>query len=323
MTLRLLLLLFALPASALAAGVLRIPSETAVEGSVITLGEISILDGLDPAQQARLSSFTLGPAAPPSRHRTFSGQALREQIAALEPELVLDVADRVEVHTAYREIQPDYLHERLEQAIRLRMPWAEKNVRFSDWRLPERFAVPVRAQRLVVRFRRDEDFLGRVSAQLALLDASDPKATRVQRGASVQVDVRLPIVVTTRKIRRGEPLGEDSVKLEERELRSLGSGVLTELPQALGVRLKQRLAEGTPLRTSHLASEPLVRRGDTVVVHGGDAGLDVRVEVRALQNGVRGQMIRVENRSTRHRFQVEITGAGNARLRMPHVGSGP
>ena len=324
MALRVLLpLLLALPTLALARGVVRVPSEAAVEGSVITLGEIATLDGLAPEQQAQVSAFTLGPAAAPSRHRVFSGQALRKQLAALGPDLVLDIPDQVRVHTAYREIHPEYLRERLKQALRIRMHWPESAVRFSNWRLPERFAVPMRAQRLVVHFRPAEDFLGRVTAQLELLDASDPKAPRVRRAASVEVDVRAPVVVTTRRLRRGESLGSDAIRLEEREFRLLSRDVITDLPQALGGRLKRSIGEGTPLLFRHLESEPLVRRGDIVVVHAGGPGLDVRVEGRALEHGAHGQVIRVENPISRRKFQAEVTGAGTACLRLSTVGSGP
>ncbi len=324
MVLRILLpLLLALPAAALARGVLQIPSDVAVEGSVITLGEIATLDGIAPGQQARLSAFTLGPAAAPSRYRTFSGQSLREQLAALDPDLVLDVAEKVRVHTAYREIQPDYLRERLEQALRHRMPWPDSSVRLSDWRLPERFAVPLGAQRLVVRFRPGEDFLGRVSVQVMLSDASNPDGSRVQRAASVLVDARAPVVVTTRDLRRGETLTSDMLRIEQRELRLLAADVITELPQALGSRLKRSTAKGVPLRFGQLQAEPLVRRGDVVVVQGGGPGLEVRMEARALEAGARGKLIRLENPTTRRRFQAEIVGSGRAILRTPGVGSRP
>ncbi len=324
MILRILLpLLLALPAAALARGVVQIPADVAVEGSVITLGEIATLDGLAPDQRARMSTFTLGPAAAPSRHRIFSGQSLREQLVALDPDLVFDVADQVRVHTAYRDIRPEYLRERLVQALQLRMLWPTSSTRLSDFRLPERFAVPVRAQRLVVHFRPGEDFLGRVTAKFELLDAGDPDAPRVQRAASVLVDVRLPVVVATRALRRGESLAPDMLRLEERELRHLPVEVISDLPRALGSRLRRSVGEGAPLLFSQLEAEPLVRRGDVVVVQAGGPGLDVRVEARALEAGAEGQLIRVENPTTRRRFQAEVTGSGSARLRTPGVGNRP
>ena len=316
-------LLLAFPSAAFARGVVHLPSDTTVEGSVITLGEIATLDGLAPEAQARFSAITLGPAAAPSRHRTFSGQALRERLAALDPDVVLDVANQVRVHTAYREIQPDSLRKRLEQAVRLRMPWPASSVRLSNWRLPERFAVPIAAQRLVVKFRAGEDFLGHVVAQLTLLDALNPEAARVQRSVSVRVDVRLPVAVASRPLRRGEILAPNMLQLEERELRLLRGDVIHDLPQILGSRLRRRVAEGAPLSLAQLEAEPLVRRGDVVVVESGGPGLDVRIDARALEAGARGQVIRVENPATRRRFQAEVIESGSARLRAPGVGNGP
>jgi flagella basal body P-ring formation protein FlgA len=308
---------------ALAAGVVHIPSDVSVEGQTIMLGQIATLDGLSPEEHAQVSRLGLGPAAAPAQHRTFSGQALREQLSSRVPDVVLDIADQIRVHTAYRDVGPDYLRDRLEQAIRQKMPWPASAVRFSGWRMPEVFAVPVRAQRLVVHFRPGEDFLGRINAQMELLNAADPESPRVRRTGAVQVDVRLPVVVTTRRLRRGETLDSNAIRLEERELRTLPRQVITDLAHAAGHRLKRNLAEHVALLPSHFESEPLVRRGDTVAIQAGGAGLDLRVEARALEHGALGQTIRVENPSSRRRFLAEITGPGSGRLPTPSVGSGP
>jgi flagella basal body P-ring formation protein FlgA len=158
---------------------------------------------------------------------------------------------------------------------------------------------------------------------MELLDAADPESRRVRRTSSVEIDARMPVLVTTRRLRRGETLGPDELRVEEREVRTLPRGTIADLQQVAGHRLKRSLAQGVALLPSYLDSEPLVRRGDTVVIRAGGAGLDLRVEARALEDGGLGQTIRVENRSTRRRFLVEVTAPGSGRLPVPGVGSGP
>ncbi|MFQ5513747.1 MAG: flagellar basal body P-ring formation chaperone FlgA [Myxococcota bacterium] len=326
--LRLPLLLLVLPllwgpTDARAAGIVRIPADVAVEGRSIVLGEIAILDGLNPDQESRVRELTLGPAAPPASHREFSGQALRERLAAINPPLVLDIAERVRVHTAYRDVQPDYLQARFKDAIIRSMPWPSSAVRFSAWRIPERFAVPAHSRRLLVHFRPDEDFLGRVTARLEILDASDPETPHVERAASVRLEVSRPVVVTTRRLRRGEILEPGAIRIEKRNLSSLPRGVLDDSDELLGQRLRRSLAEGSAVRATDLVVEPLLKRGDPVSVQAGRGALELRIEARALEAGGIGDVIRVENPVTRRRFTAKITGRGTARLAPHSVGAGP
>ena len=111
-------------------------------------------------------------------------------------------------------------------------------------------------------------------------------------------------------------------RLEERELGGLPRNVLRDLEHAAGLQLARTLSAGTPLVPGYLRSEPLVKRGDTVVVEAEGPGLSVQLEARALEAGVLGETIRFENRRTRYRFQAEVTGSGRARLHAPGVGSG-
>ncbi len=302
------------------AAVVVIPGDATVEGSEIRLGEIAELRDLDTALRERLATLSLGRAAAPARERVLSGSSLRRRIHAVQPALSVEVPDQVHVRTAYREITPDLIRSHLERAIRHRMPWPAAAVSFSAWRLPEPFAAALPGRRVVVHFRREDSFLRRVHAEIELVGADG--APSIRRSASVLMSVKLPIVVTTTNVHRGELLEADNLRLEERELGGLPRNVLRDIEDATGLQLARALAAGTPLVPGFLRSAPLVKRGDTVVVVADGTGLSVRLEARALEAGGLGETIRFENRRTRYRFQAEVTGSGRARLYTPGVGSG-
>jgi flagella basal body P-ring formation protein FlgA len=318
-----LALLFAVgPARASSEASLVLPAEATVEGPEITLGEIGRFEGLDPEQVELLSGLSLGRAAAPSRQRVFSGSALRRRILDLDPELRVEVASEIRVHTAYREITPEFVRSHLEKAIRHKMPWSDATVSFSHWRLPERFPVPTSAHRVVVHFRAEETFLRRVHAEIELVTPG-AKLPRIRRSGSVNLSVRVPVVVTAVDLRRGALLRPDNLELKVRDLGGLPRNVVRDLDHATGLQLDRGLPAATPLVPGYLRHEPLVKRGDFVSVRAGGLGLSVRLEARALEAGALGEMIRFENPRTRHRFRAEITGPGAARLTMPNVGSGP
>lgn len=322
MRLHLLLLLFlAIPSSAPGRGIVRIDADVTVLGPDITIAEIATLDGLSEREQEFVSELSLGKAAEPARMRNFSGAGISHQLLAVAPNLFLDIAEEVRVHTAYREISGDEIRERFERAIQHRMPWPKEAVRFSRWQTPELVPVPVDAKRLLVRFRPEEDFLGHVAAEFEYVDPNNPQAFSVSRTAAVEVDVRLQVVVTQKRLRRGDILGPENIRLEARDLRALPREILTDVAAVEGHRLAQNLAEGVPVVFRHVVAEQLVKRGDSLLVEAMTPGLEVRIEARALEHGVLGQVIKAENPATRRRFQVEIAGPGRGRMQLPDVGT--
>jgi flagella basal body P-ring formation protein FlgA len=220
-----------------------------------------------------------------------------------------------------RAIEPAWVQARLEEALRRSMPWPLEAAALADWDLPPPFAVPPGATRLLVHFRPGEDFLGRVTAELEFLDLGDAAARRVRRAASVEVAVRLPVVVMRGAARRGDVLAAGALALETRDLRQMPTGVLTETATAVGQRLARNLAAGQVLTRAALDLEPVVERGQNVLVEAGADGLEVRLDARALERGAPGQWIALENPVTRRRFQAEVTGPGSARLGSPAAGS--
>jgi flagella basal body P-ring formation protein FlgA len=173
----------------------------------------------------------------------------------------------------------------------------------------------------VIGFRPGEDFLGRVNATVSFVDPSDEAGGRLERTVSVEMDVRQAIVVAARPLRRGETLDPTAVQLEERELRGLPRGVITELEPVLGKRVSRATGEGAPLLRYSLELERLVRRNDPVMIEANSGGLELKMQARALENGVLGQVIRAENPGSRRRFLIEVTGERQGRVALPGVGA--
>ncbi len=317
-----LLLLTGDPASAEEARVL-VAAEASIEHATIRLGEIASFEGLSEERVTTLSAISFGSAAPPARSRSLSGDAIREKILRADPEVRAVVPPQIRVHTAYRQVRPEDLKRKIERAIRMRMPWDPSTVRLRNWALPAAFAAPAHATRTEIRFRNEEDFLGRVATTLTISDPTDPERGRVVRSATVEVGVRMPIVIAAVALRRGKTIDAESVELEERDLQALPSGVITDLAEIIGKRMAGGVAPGAPIFRRSLQLERLVKRGDRISVEADVPGLELKVVARALETGVLGQTIRVENPISRSRFLVQVTGEREARVPLPGVGDGP
>ncbi|MEE8556404.1 MAG: flagellar basal body P-ring formation chaperone FlgA, partial [Myxococcota bacterium] len=267
-------------------GVVRLAADVSVERSSVTLGEIATLDGMSDSHREVLAALSFGSSAPPGRTRSLSGETIRTTVRRTIPGMRVEVPSEVRVHTAYRKVTRGELRDRFERAIQLRMPWPLESTRFSDWSVPEGLLAPPHAHRTIVRFKPSEDFLGRVAASVSVTDPEDAMAPRLERTLAVTINVRQPVVVIAKQVRRGAILDSSSVRLEERDLRELPRGTLASLDEVVGRRVVRAVGPGSPLLRSSLQLDRLVRRNDRVQVEALMDGLDMQLEARALENGV-------------------------------------
>jgi len=134
----------------------------------------------------------------------------------------------------------------------------------------------------------------------------------------VPAEVRLvrPVLVTRRPLTRGTTLTETDVVLEERDVSGLRKGYLSDPAAVVGLRLERSLRAGYALSTDLVAPPRLVRRGERVTVVARVGGLEVRSHGRALEDGVAGQTIAVENAASSRVVEGVVARAGVVQVRL-------
>ncbi|WP_355660211.1 flagellar basal body P-ring formation chaperone FlgA [Halomonas salifodinae] len=121
--------------------------------------------------------------------------------------------------------------------------------------------------------------------------------------------------VAARQLRPGERLGTDDLRLERGDLSRLPHQAVTEIEAALGLQLTRPVNEGRPLLASMLRAEPLVERRQRVVVEARGQGFRVSREGEALDEGGRGERVRVRL-SGREIIEAEVIGPGRLAVRF-------
>ena len=133
---------------------------------------------------------------------------------------------------------------------------------------------------------------------------------------AVRLEVRSPVVVLTANVRRGEVLTAEHVALRERDTAGIRRGHYNDSDEVLGMRLRRNLGPGSILHPGHLETRRLVQRGQRLrLVAGGDA---VRVSMagEALEDGAKGQRIRVRNLSSGREIEGVVAGGGVVEIRF-------
>ena len=93
--------------------------------------------------------------------------------------------------------------------------------------------------------------------------------------------------------------------------RPTGLPTLSDPTQAIGLAAKRALSEGTELRPTMLKQPVIIKRGDQTVITAGYGGLSVRMTGKALEDGVLGEQIRVQNLSSKRTIQGEVQRDGS------------
>lgn len=133
-------------------------------------------------------------------------------------------------------------------------------------------------------------------------------------GWSTRVTVKLQlwrqVLVAARPLQRGDGVGADDVRSEERDITALGYGYLENLGQTQGRSLGRALAAGSVLTPAALGGRRMVRAGDHVQMIARAGGIEVRAEGVALGSGDNGARLRVRNGSSGRVIDAMVSAPG-------------
>ncbi len=121
--------------------------------------------------------------------------------------------------------------------------------------------MPLCSQQLDASLESPAQPLGRVTVKVRC-EGSAPWTVFVPATVRLFRDV----VVVTRPLKRDNVVDEGDVALRERDVGTLGQGFLTELEQAVGMKMLRPTVIDQVLTPQHLEQAEVVRKGDHVVI---------------------------------------------------------
>ena len=125
----------------------------------------------------------------------------------------------------------------------------------------------------------------------------------------VRLAVFQPVLVAARALPRDSYLAAEDIEIREADTGRLDYGYLVRLDDAVGQRLRRPLSAGEPITPGNLETPAMVLRGQQVVLEARSGGLTVRMAGVAQADGIRGQVIPVENLRSGRRVQAVVRSA--------------
>lgn len=135
-----------------------------------------------------------------------------------------------------------------------------------------------------------------------------------KRIVSARVRVWREVLVTERRLGRHEAIGDGDVRLERREIRTIADEVFGSAGVLEGMRTRRILGEGEIVQTDDVELIPLVRRGEKVMLTVTYGGITVSAMAKALDDGVRGETVRVKNERSGRRLYGVVVAEGLVRV---------
>ncbi|MEI8030212.1 MAG: flagellar basal body P-ring formation chaperone FlgA [Comamonadaceae bacterium] len=124
-------------------------------------------------------------------------------------------------------------------------------------------------------------------------NGSKPWTIYVAIGVKVMADV----VVAAHALAQGKTIEPGDLAVQQADLGTLATAVITEPGQALGRIVTLGVAPGQPLRQDLLRSPPVIQQGQSVTLRAQGAGFKVSATGKAVSNAAEGQVAQVRTAS--------------------------
>lgn len=118
------------------------------------------------------------------------------------------------------------------------------------------------------------------------------------------------VVIAARAVSRGQLLTANDLKNEMHDTSRIHKAYYTDLESLLGMKAKRSIAAGRVLDANLVQRRQLVKRGTSVHILAGEGPLQVRMKGKALDNGARGERVRVRNLSSGREVTGEVIASG-------------
>jgi flagella basal body P-ring formation protein FlgA len=136
---------------------------------------------------------------------------------------------------------------------------------------------------------------------------------RIAARNALRFEVRLyqNVVVAARNLTLHDTLQPDDLRYERLDIGRLSPGFLTNIDKAVGLEVANFVRPGAVLTSFSLRKPVVIKRNSTVNIIARSGKLEVSTIGIAMQDGIMGQIIRVQNANSRKFLSVKVLDEAN------------
>lgn len=286
--------------AAMAAGIVRLRPATTLTDNVIRLGDV--FEGL-----SEKADHVLGPAPAPGQEMTLNARTLLRIALALDvswqPETSMDQAI---LRRAASIVDEPAIRAALEKVLREKGMEGRFDVRYAGLSggiaLPPDQPATVEVASLSIDPAQD-----RFTAEIAAPSVASP-LIKITLSGQVERIVSLPVLKTD--LRNGDIINAHDLVWIEVPARDVSNDYLVREDDLAGMTPRRILAAGKPVKVNEVESPRMVERGGAVTIIFKNGAMTLTAPGRSLQDGAKGEVIRVVNAASARTIQGVVTNGG-------------
>ena len=273
---------------------------TIIEDNVIRAGDL--FEGL-----SRKADTVIGPAPLPGHDMTLNARTLLRIAVALDlPWRPESGAETILIRRAATLIDQNTIEAALQNALHDKGVAGDFKIIFND-ALPV-FSLPPQEDKTVHVGTFDFDPVhSTFSAELLAPNKDTPLKRHLVQGRIERI-VHLPVL--SRPLQNGQEITKADLDWIDIPAYKVQPDYLLDADLLVGLTPRRMAMAGEPLRRNDLIEPLLVKRGESVLITYHTGALQLSTEGKALQNGARGEAIRVMNLGSNQTVNALIEGAG-------------
>jgi flagella basal body P-ring formation protein FlgA len=269
-----------------------------IEGSVITLGDIFY-------NLPHNEDKVLGPAPRPGADMVLNARTLLRIAIALDlPWRPASNAEHIVLERAATLISAEDIENELIDAIKTEGYNGEFELALprstTEMILPQDQSGAFEISDLQVDTQRDH-----FSAIISAPDANNPIQTMRVAGKMHPI-VQVPVLSDT--FRNGSIIRKRDITFQKHRAKSLNHDVILNADELVGMTPRRMLFNDKPIKLSEIEAPQIIKRGENVTMTFNNGAMILTAMGKAMENGSKGDLIRVVNASSSRTIMAMVTG---------------
>ncbi|OPY90868.1 MAG: flagellar basal body P-ring biosynthesis protein FlgA [Syntrophaceae bacterium PtaU1.Bin231] len=211
---------------------------------------------------------------------------------------------------SYR-VDAERLRAMVSEHIDTNMPWAPGCARFEITGRLDDVVLPSEKFSYSIQGRDDDRFLGDSTYMVKFSVNGLPVR---QKHVTARIEVLMDIVVAKRALGRNEVLSAEDVAVAKKWMRGTPYQVFTDPADVVGKKLCADLWQNMEIRRSMVRDVPVVKKGKLVRIVLENRFMNVHTIGLTEEDGMNGQMIRVQNVSSKKVVYARVESASVVRV---------
>ena len=295
---------------------IKLPIEARVSGDTILIEEIASISGPSSTQLAKISALTVGcsPRAgsaiqinPGTIEKVLKDNGFNLQEIRIESDGPLKIIRDFEILTAEKIVAA------VTSYIFQNAPWEDEQINVRPISFKQDLRLPPGKVTLNVSTSKHSNWCGSERFTVSVMvDQETVKQIRL----SAFIEVWGTVVLTTRPLGRGQPIGPDDVALKKMDLASAPVNAVVDKNYAIGSIVRRSIAINSVLRSDQIELPPLIRKGDVVEVVVEARNLRITTKAVAQENGSLGERIVLLNLNSKKKIFAQVVDNRTVKVQM-------